>query len=165
MDPGRLKMEIEVGRHGQNDRRYRKSYGRRGDGEPRRLSGSFEYDAPARPRRKAPMAVILVGLILWSLLAWIAYSFVDPALVWLAASAGLLIDGGKDIATATGGKEVSSILANISVSGGFWGQAIAFLRVVSKPAIIIVWVIGALIIAAASFILPKMGRLFAARRH
>lgn len=111
------------------------------------------------------MAVILVGLILWSLLAWIAYSFVDPALVWLAASAGLLIDGGKDIATATGGKEVSSILANISVSGGFWGQAIAFLRVVSKPAIIIVWVIGALIIAAASFILPKMGRLFAARRH
>lgn len=152
-----------MGRHGHNDRGYRDSYGRRGDRE--RVGGPLEYDAPARSRRKLPMAVILVGLVLWSLLAWIAYSLVDPALGWLAASAGLLVDGGKDIATATGGKEVSSILANINVRGGFWGQAIVFLGVVLKPAIVIVWVIGALILAAASFILPKIGRLFAARRH
>lgn len=152
-----------MGNHGHNDRGYRNSYGRRGDRE--RLGASSEYDAPARQRRKLPMAVVLVGLILWSLLAWTAYSLVDPALGWLAASAGLLVDGGKDIATATGGKEISSILANINVSGGFWGQAIAFLGVVLKPAIIIVWVIGALILAAASFILPKIGRPFAGRRH
>lgn len=161
----RVRMETEMGRHGHNDGGNRDcdGYDRRDDRE--RLSGPLEYEAPTRPRRKLPMSVILVGLIIWSLLAWIAYSLVDPALGWLAASASLLVDGGKSIATATGGKEVSIILANINVSGGFWRQAIAFLEVVLKPVIIIVWAIGALILAAASFILPKIGRLFAARRH
>jgi hypothetical protein len=123
-----------------------------------------DYDALPRLPRKLPMAVVLVGLVLWSLLAWVGYVLVDPVLGWVAASAGLLVDGGKDIAAATGGKEVGTILDNLNVSG-FLGQVIALLRVVLKPAIVVVWAIGALILVAAPFILPKIGGVFVGRRH
>ncbi|NIJ43508.1 hypothetical protein FHS78_003823 [Parvibaculum indicum] len=110
------------------------------------------------------MAVVLVGLVLWSLLAWVGYVLVDPILGWVAASAGLLVDGGKDIATATGGNEIGIILDNLNVSG-FLGQTIALLRVVLKPAIVVVWAIGALALIAAPVILRKIARLLDARRH
>lgn len=153
-----------MGKHGYHDRGYRNSYGRRDDRDPRITGGPGDYDVPSGLPRKLPMAVALVGLVLWSLLAWVGYVLVDPILGWVAASVGLLVDGGKDIATATGGKEVGIILDNLNVSG-FLGQIIALLRVVLKPAIVVVWAIGALILTAAPFILPKIGRIFAGRRH
>ena len=153
-----------MGKHGRHDSGYRNSYGRRDDRDPRMTGAPADYDAPPRLPRKLPVAVVLVGLVLWSLLAWVGYVLVDPILGWVAASAGLLVDGGKDIAAATGGKEVGTILDNLNVSG-FLGQIIALLRVVLKPAIVLVWAIGALILVAAPFILPKIGRLLGGRRH
>ena len=153
-----------MGKHGHHDRGYRNSYGRRDDRDPRVTGGHGGYDAPSGQPRKLPMAIVLVGLVLWSLLAWVGYVLIDPVLGWVAASAGLLVDGGKDIATATGGKAVGTILDNPNVSG-LLGQVIALLRVVLKPAIVTVWAIGALILAAAPFVLLKIGRVFAGRRH
>ncbi|KAA0946402.1 MAG: hypothetical protein KKC24_04270 [Gammaproteobacteria bacterium] len=109
------------------------------------------------------MAVVLVGLVLWSLLAWVGYALVDPVLGWVAANAGLLVDGGKGLATGAG-KEVGSVVDNLNVSG-FLGQAIALLRVIVKPAIIVLWVIGTLVLIAAPVILPRVGRLLGGRRH
>ncbi|GAA2888462.1 hypothetical protein GCM10010837_48030 [Aminobacter niigataensis] len=153
-----------MGKHGHRDRGYRDSYGHRDDRDPRMMGGPGDYDAPPGLPRKLPMAVVLVGLVLWSLLAWVGYVLVDPILGWVAASAGLLVDGGRDIATATGGKEVGTILDNLNVSG-LLGQVIALLRVVLKPAIVVVWAIGALVLITAPLILRKIGRLLAARRH
>ena len=141
-----------MGKHGHHGGGYRHSYARRDDRDSRMTGGPADYDAPPRLPRKLPMAVVLVGLVLWSLLAWVGYVLVDPILGWVAASAGLLVDGGKDIATATGGNEIGIILDNLNVSG-FLGQTIALLRVVLKPAIVVVWAIGALALIAAPVIL------------
>ena len=109
--------------------------------------------------------VVIVGLAVWSLLAWVGYALVDPVLGWVATNAGLLVDGGKGLATATGaGKEVSSVVDNLNVSG-LLGQAIALLRVIVKPAIIVLWAIGALALVAAPVILPRIGRMLGGRRH
>jgi len=110
------------------------------------------------PRLLRPISwiVVIAGLAVWSLLAWIGYALVDPVLGWVAANAGLLVDGGKGLATATGaGKEVGSVVDNLNVSG-FLGQAIALLRVVLKPAIMVLWAIGALALIAAPVILPRI---------
>ena len=153
-----------MGKHGHHDRGYRNSYGPRDDRDSRKTGGAGDYDAPSGLQRKLPMAVVLVGLVLWSLLAWVGYVLVDPILGWVAGSAGLLVDGGKDIATATGSKEIGTILDNLNVSG-FLGQIIALLRVVLKPAIVVVWAIGALALIAAPMILPRLGTLLGGRRH
>lgn len=111
------------------------------------------------------MAVVLVGLVLWSLLALVGYALVDPVLGWIAAGAGLLVDGGKGLATAAGaGKEAGNIVDGLNASG-LPGQVIALLRVILKPTIVVVWVIGALVFIAAPAILPRIGRLLAAFRH
>lgn len=119
------------------------------------------------PRMLRPISwiVVIVGLAVWSLLAWVGYALADPVLGWVATNAGLLVDGGKGLATATGaGKEVSSVVDNLNVSG-FLGQAIALLRVIVKPAIIVLWAIGALALVAAPVILPRIGRMLGGRRH
>jgi hypothetical protein len=75
------------------------------------------------------------------------------------------VDSGKDLATTAGaGKEIGNIVDGLNVSG-LLGQAIAVLRVILKPMIVIVWAIGALALIAAPAILPKLGRLLATRRH
>jgi len=148
-----------MGKHGHHDRRYRDSDGDRVDRDPGITGGSADYGAPPRLPRKLRMAILLVGLVLWSLLAWIAYSLVDPVVGWVAASAGLLVDGGKGLATVVGaGKEVGAVVDNLNVND-FLGQTIALLRVVLKPAIVIVWAIGALALFAAPVILRTTGRL------
>lgn len=54
--------------------------------------------------------------------------------------------------------------AGLDVSG-WLGQAIGLLRVILKPAIIIVWALGAVAILAAPLILARAGGLLGARRH
>lgn len=151
--------------------------GHRRDGRgPRGGHGGNEFlgrgpDTPSvgdpRPQITRPISliVIAVAMAVWSLLAWIGYALVDPVLGWAAASAGLLVDAGKGLATATGtGKEVGSVLDSLNARG-FGGQAIAMLRVVLKPAIIFLWVIGAFAIIAVPRILPRIGRLRGGLRH
>lgn len=132
----------------------------------RRWTGNPSGGRPA-PRMLRPISwiVAIIGLAVWSLLAWIGYALADPVLGWVAANAGLLVDGGKNLANATGvGKEVGSVVDALDVSG-LLGQAIALLRVVLKPVIVVAWAIGALALAAAPWVLPKIGRLLAAHRH
>lgn len=153
-----------MGRHGHHFRRYRNTYEERDHRDPL-MGGSAGYDALARLPRKLPAAVVLVGLLLWSLLAWIGFSLVDPVLGWLAVNIGLLVDSGEGLATSAGaGNVVGSILGDLNLSG-FLGQVIALLQVLLKPAIVIVWAIGAFILVASPLILPKIGRLLAGRRH
>jgi len=140
--------------------------GHGGDEFSGQWSGNPSGGNPA-PRVLRPISwiVVIVGLAVWSLLAWVGYALVDPVLGWVAANAGLLADGGKGLATATGaGKEVGSVVDGLNVNG-FLGQAIALLQAVVKPAIIVVWAIGALALVAAPVILPRVGRLLGRRRH
>lgn len=118
----------------------------------------------APPKLKTFVKVaLIVALAVWSLLAWMAYVLVDPALDWVAATSGILVDNGKGIATATGvGEQIGNAAAGLSAAG-FWGQALAFLRLVLKPGIIIVWAIGALALIAAPVILPRIGRILGRR--
>lgn len=153
-----------MGRHGHDDRGYRYNDVPRDDRVREMRGEPTQYDAPPRLPRKLPLAVVLGGLVLWSLLAWIGYSLVDPVLAWVASSAGLLVDGGKAIATAAGGKEVGTILDTVN-TGGLLGQVIALLGVVLKPIIVVVWAIGALLLVVAGFMLPNIGRLMSGRRH
>lgn len=149
---------------------------RRYGGRPRGGHGGDEFSGQRpgnppggdrAPRILMPISwiVVILGLGVWSLLAWAGYLLADPVLGWVAANAGLLVDGGKDLATVTGaGKEVGSVVDNLNVSG-FLGQAVALLRVIVKPAIIVLWAIGALALVAAPVILLRIGRMLGGRRH
>lgn len=131
---------------------------RRSPADPR-LGGG----APLRLKPVVRVA-LMVGLVMWSLLAWATYVLVDPALDWIAAGTGTLVDSGKAVATATGvGKEIGGVAEGLN-AGGFWDWILALLRVVLKPAIIIVWAIGALALIAAPAILPMIVGL-RGRRH
>lgn len=133
---------------------------------PDRWTGNPLEGRPA-PRILRPMSwiVVITGLAIWSLIAWIAYALVDPLLGWVAGSAGALVEGGKDLATATGaGKDIGSVLDKLNTSG-LSGQGIALFRVVIKPAIVVLWAIGAVALVAAPVILPRIGRLLGGRRH
>lgn len=161
-----LTTEIEMGKHKRDGGGSHDSYGR--DELPDQWAGnSDDYATRATPRMLRPISwiVVIVGLAGWSLLAWISYAMADSILSWIAANTGLLVDGGKGLATATGaGKEVGSAVDTLNV-GGFSGQAIALVRVVLKPAIIVLWAIGALALIAAPVILPRIARLLGRRRH
>ncbi|MES2001689.1 MAG: hypothetical protein V4444_05190 [Pseudomonadota bacterium] len=95
--------------------------------------------------------IVLLGAGLWSLLGWLAFASVDPVIGWIAGSAGLM----KSAATAAGAKDV---LGNLDVSG-FFGQALAFLRLIGKPAVVVLWSIGILGLLTAPLILSKLIRL------
>jgi hypothetical protein len=141
---------------------------RRGFSEesPSRWTGASLEGRPA-PRTLKPVSwiVAITGLAVWTLVAWIAYALVDPVLGWVAGSAGVLVDGGKDLATAAGaGKDVGAVIDNLNASG-LLGQAIALFRVVIKPTIVVLWAIGVLVVLAAPVFLPRIGRLLGGRRH
>lgn len=111
--------------------------------------GYFGRPPEYSERRAAPLgkpkpilwviAILAAGL--WSLAAWLAYGLVDPFFSWLSALGPF---------------------ASWSPSGGIsglLGQAIALLQTVAKPAILIVWAVGALGLLAAPMILPAILRL------
>ncbi len=153
-----------MGGHRRDDRLPRGGYGEHQFSD--QWAGRPMAGDPAR-RLMRPISWIgvLAGLSVWSLLAWIGYAFVDPILSWFATNAGLLTASGKNLATVAGaGKGVGSVVDNLNVNG-FSGQAIALLRVVLKPAIIVLWVIGALALIAAPLVLPRIGRMLGRRRH
>lgn len=90
---------------------------------------------------------------------------IDSLLGWAATIAGNVVDSGKDIATAVGvGKEQVGAVDALNVSG-LLGQAITLLKIIAKPAIVILWGIGVITLLAAPLILSRVGRLFARRRH
>ena len=149
---------------------YKRNYrSREQDHRRDEFSGRRSAGVPAARRapgiRPIVWMAVLAGLIVWSAVAWVGYVSVDGLLGWAAANAGVAVDSGKDIATALGvGKEQVGALDALNVSG-FLGQALALLKFFSKPAIVVLWGIGALVLLTAPLILSKIGRIFAARRH
>ncbi|WP_371422588.1 hypothetical protein [Tardiphaga sp.] len=108
---------------------------------------------------------VVVGLTVWSLSAWIGYVTVDGVLGWVEANAGLAVDKGKDFATAVGvGKDGVGAIDRLNL-GSLTSQAIALLRVVAKPAIVVLWAIGAVVLVSAPAIQSRIAGLFAPHRH
>ncbi|GLS32351.1 hypothetical protein SAMN04488498_11730 [Mesorhizobium albiziae] len=152
------------------DRRYNE---RRGQAEER---DAGEYGSPSRPFgrvdaapldrgsrvKKMGFGVALVALVIWSLIAWIAYGLADGLIAWTSTNAGAIMQTGKDAATATGlGKEIVGTFDVAQGSGfvaGFLNLIGAFLR----PVVVIGWMIGAAVILAAPWLLS---RLFSRRFH
>lgn len=146
---------------GHRKRGHRSSHGYREEG-PREWP---ESRSASRGSRSRSWIIVTIGLVVWSLIAWITYALSDAILVSVAGSAGVLLEGGKDLATATGvGKDVGTALDNLNVSG-LGGQLIALLRTILKPAIVVLWAIGAVVLIAAPVIVPRVRRLLSARRH
>lgn len=109
--------------------------------------------------------VVIVGLAVWSFLAWIGYISVDGLLDWAAANAGGAIDSGKNVASAVGiGKEAAGVVDALNVNGLLSGS-IGLLQAIAKPAIVIIWALGALLLLAIPFILSKIGGLLSPRRY
>lgn len=152
--------------------RHNRHYDRMPDGYNRgRYSGSgYSGDGPdgyqpLRLPRRISWIVVIAGLAVWSLLAWVAYALTDPVLGWVAASAGLIVESGKNIATVAGvGKEVGTVVDSLNTTG-LLGQAVALLRIIMKPMIVITWGIGALALIVAPRLLREMGGQLARFRH
>lgn len=152
---------------------HKRNYGSRGEDDQhservagRRYAG-IEAAGPPAPRMLKPIAwiVVLIGLMVWSAIALVGYVSIDSLLGWAAAIAGDVVDSGKDIATAVGvGKAQVGAVEALNVSG-ILGQAITLLKIIAKPAIVILWGIGVVALIAAPLILSRAGRLFALRRH
>lgn len=132
----------------------------------RAAPGPHEGRPPAR-RRLGPIAwiVVVVGFMMWTLLAWTAYALADGVVGWLAANAGVVVESGKNLATAAGaGKEAASMVDRLNPSGWI-AQAATLLQVVLKPAIILLWAVGAIALLGAPLILSRISGLLAGRHR
>ncbi len=104
------------------------------------------------------------AVLLWSLLAWMAYGLVDGLGGWLSANTGALLQGGKDaIGTIGIGKDVVDQV-NVQGAGGLLQQLIAAAVAVARPLIVFVWFLGSLAILAVPFVLRRLGGLVHSRR-
>lgn len=105
-----------------------------------------------------PLMMIGGALVLWSLLAWTSYGFVDILSGWLSSNATTLLQTGKDAANATGiGKGAVGWL-DVEATSGLARQLLDLAVFVAKPAIIVIWALGALVIVAIPAILRRLGR-------
>lgn len=108
------------------------------------------------------MAVVGVLLVLWSLLAGGIYLFIDPIFGWVAQNAGLLVDFGRD-ASNLSGVESGPLIDSLNLKG-WLGQLIALLWSIAKPALIVIWAVGAGLLLVAPLILRKLGSLLSGSR-
>lgn len=106
---------------------------------------------------------VLMAMAAWSLFAWFAYSLADPVLAWLTTSAPALIDGGRGAVESYGGKAAGDALKTLDM-GGLAGQAVALLKVVIKPAIVVLWALGMVALAVLPMLMSVAKRLFGSRR-
>ena len=147
-------------RHGQ--------WPRTGHGRPRYSSTNFSshpsegYPDPRIPR-SIPRIVVIIALAVWSLLALIGYVSVNAIIGWAASLADIALASGEDLATTVGlGKEAGSVAGSLKATG-LLDQTFALLQWIAKPAIVVVWAIGALVIAIAPSILSRMRGLLGRR--
>lgn len=132
------------------------------------VSGAFgrdgrEHSGNAQPRSRMPgfgTAATLVILLVWTLLAWGGYSLVDGVLAWTSSNAGALVQTGKDAAAATGiGSEVVGVVGSAETSG-LLGGFFALVGAVLKPLVVVVWMVGAVLIMAAPWLVSLIKRKF-----
>lgn len=138
---------------GHHKSRYRPPYGGRDVPPPR-----YSYDPEAyveggrgpgdggTGRRRIPAVVILAALAVWTLLAFGAWLAVDPVLVWIGGLVAPVLDMGAAVGGVVGvGKEVGAVI-DASRADGIAMWFLGVLGWLAKPAILIVWVLGALAI-------------------
>lgn len=127
------------------------------------LDGSPDPRMP--PPRPIPRIFVVVALAVWSVLAWIGYVSVDIVVGWAAVLADFALTSAKDLAAAIGvGKEVGGVADSFKATG-LLDQAFALLRWIAKPAIVVIWAVGALAIVAAPAILSRIRGQFTGRWH
>ncbi len=118
---------------------------------------------PDRPR--VPMGVILIGIALWSALAFGAFVLVDPVLAWFGGAVGPLADAGTGAARWFGLGQQAAALCDVANVDGLAGGLIGLVRTVAKPAIVILWALGSLALLAAPAILSRLRGGLRASRH
>ncbi|KQT22798.1 hypothetical protein ASG57_25500 [Bradyrhizobium sp. Leaf396] len=86
-------------------------------------------------------------------------------LSWLATSGSAVLQAGKDAGSAIGvGKEVGVAIDSLK-SSGLVEQAVALLRIILKPAAVVIWLLGALLIVLLPRMLGRLAGAFGRRRH
>jgi len=112
----------------------------------------------ARGLPRFGFGLALVALVIWSLLAWLAYGLADGLIAWTSANAGAILQTGKDAVAVTGvGKEVAGAL-DVAQGAGFISGTLALIAVFLRPAVIVGWMIGAAVILAAPWLLSRLVR-------
>ncbi|HDZ74507.1 MAG TPA: hypothetical protein ENH55_17425 [Aurantimonas coralicida] len=99
----------------------------------------------------------MIGLIIWSLLAWGAYLLVDPVLGWFAGSVRPLADAGTGVARWFGLEQQAAASRDVANVDGLAGGLIGLVHVVAEPAILILWVLGSLALLAAPLVPSRLG--------
>lgn len=140
----------------------------------RKGPASNRYPAPRRghlndapPRLRAPIswAVVIFGLLAWTIVVYVGYVALDIVLSWLATSGGAVLQAGKDAGSAIGvGKEVGVAIDSLK-STGLVDQVVSLLRIILKPAAMVIWVLGALLIVLLPRMLGRLAGAFGRRRH
>lgn len=114
-----------------------------------------------------PVVWVLAGaaLIVWSLLAWFAYEVADGVTGWLKANSAPTLDGAKDLAALSGvGKEAALVFERLG-GAGLVGRGADLLQGIAKPAILVIWALGAVVLALAPIVLSRLGAVLAASRR
>ena len=117
----------------------------------------YDDGTPAR-RLHIPGAVLLGGIVIWSLLALGVWALVDPLLAWAAGVVGPATDVGVGVANWFGlGKEVSALreVANVD---GLVGWATGPVHFLAKGGLVLVWLVGSAALIALPIVLRRRSR-------
>jgi hypothetical protein len=149
-----------VGNDHWNERVFRKGPGSNRYPAPR---SGYSNDTP--PRAPISWAVVIFGLLAWTVVVYVGYVALDIILSWLATSGSAVLQAGKDAGSAIGvGKEVGVAIDSLK-SSGLVEQAVALLRIILKPAAVVIWLLGALLIVLLPRMLGRLAGAFGRRRH
>ena len=117
----------------------------------------YDDGTPGR-RLRIPGAVLLGGIVIWSLLALGAWALIDPLLGWAAGVAGPATDVGVGVANWFGlGKEVSA-LRDVANVDGLVGWAIGPVHFLAKGGLVLVWLVGSAALIALPIVLRRRSR-------
>lgn len=146
-----------MGHHFFRRTKYRRSSDRYDDGAQYENYGRYDDNAPARIPR-IPGAVLIGGIVIWSLLALGVWALVDPLLAWAAGMAGPATDLGVGFARWFGlGNEVSALRDAANVDG-LVGWAVGPVHLLAKGGLILVWLAGSATLIALPIILRRRSR-------
>jgi len=113
-------------------------------------------EAARVPNMPRLVTVATIGIFIgWALLAVVAYSLVDIFGGWLSANSSVLLQGGKDLASAAGVGQVLVDKVDMQGTTTFVQQLLTGVLTIARPAIVILWIMGALAIVAAPFVLRR----------
>lgn len=137
---------------GHHNRRYRPPHVV-GHGGPDRRGGDPRDD---RPRLRIPGIVILGALVVWTLMAWGAWALVGPLLAWAGGMVAPVLNAGSAVGGALGlGKEVGAVIEATRAEGiAQW--LLGVMEWLAKPAIALIWAIGAGVILLSRRLLSRL---------